>query len=499
MPRSISAIAHVALIALVVMALGLGVSWQPAPMPASAPSTPVAILPPGAPTPMPAPGGASQPATPTPANAGAATPAGALPTAIGPVAPPASLNKDVKIEPGDAPLIDLAPSTINVLLLGSDAAADDRYARTDSIMVASINPDIPSVSLLSFPRDLQIKMIGHDDDRINTAMEYGNVQNYPGGGVSYLAAVLRKNFGIRIDHFARIDFTGFVMAVDALGGVDVLVECELHETFPDKASPNGRLDLDFYPGKMTLNGKAALGYSRARYSTSDFDRARRQQKVIRAIMSKALHGNLLQNALPLYGTFRQNIQTDVGVTDLPAFVDIARRMNDLSMKSRVLSFPAVKNFTRKDGASVLIPADDIRSYVIEALTPPITDRASTLPRVELVNATGKPDMGLVAAERLVMEGFNVVSMTVAAKQSTTSIVNYAVTPKGSPVARLQQIFSVLNKNVDAQPDPSSIAAAQLILGANYDSCPNTYQQSGGVTIETDPKKLIPTPTRVVKN
>lgn len=499
MPRSISALAHVALIALVVMALGLGMAWQPAPTPAQIPSAPLAGLPPGAPTPVlaPAPGDASVP--PVPTTAGAPAPATALPTASGPVAPSAILNKDVKIEPGDAALLELAPNTINVLLLGSDAAADDRYARTDSIMVASINPDLPSVSLLSFPRDLQIRMINHDDDRINTAMEYGNVQNYPGGGVSYLAAVLRKNFGIRIDHFARIDFNGFVTAVDALGGVDVLVECELHETFPDKASPNGRLDLDFYPGKMTLNGKAALGYSRARYSTSDFDRARRQQKVIRAIMSKALHGNLLQNALPLYGTFRQNIQTDVGVTDLPPFIDMARRMSDLSLKSRVLSFPAVKNFKRKDGAEVLVPADDIRSYIIEALTPPPVDRASTLPRLEIENATGKPNMQLVAAERMTMEGFNVISATVGVKQAATQIINYAVSPKGSPIARLQQILSVVNKNVDSQPDPGSLAAARIILGADYDSCPNTYQQSGGVTIETDPKKLIPTPTRVIKN
>lgn len=493
MPRTISAIAHIFLVALVGMALALGVSWSGSPAPARVPSAtaPAPAQVAGAPTLTPAPGDASAPA-PTPAPASATAP----PTASGPVAPPSALNKDVKIEPGDAALLELAPNTINVLLLGSDAAADDRFARTDTIMVASINPDIPSVSLLSFPRDLQIKLINHTDDRINTAMEYGNVQNYPGGGVSYLAAALRKNFGIRIDHFARIDFGGFISVVDALGGVDVLVECELHETFPDKASPNGRLDLDFFPGKMTLNGKAALGYSRARYSTSDFDRARRQQKVLRAIMSKARQGNLLQNALPLYNSFRANIQTDVSVTDLPVFVDIARRMNDLSMKTRVLSFPAVKNFTRKDGASVLVPADDIRSYITEALTPPITDRASTLPRVEVLNATGKPDLHLVAADRLLMEGFNVISMTVGAKQTGTSIINYAVTPKGSPIARLQQIFGVLNKNVDNEPDPSSAAAARIVLGADYNSCPNTYQQSGDVTLETDPKKLIPTPTRV---
>lgn len=496
MSRLFATVANAALVLVVCAALIVGVTWaetKPS-VPAAPAPTPRPAVAQAASTHTPVPGDAVVTPGPKPTAAAQATAAPQATSQLANVAPPNEFNRDVQIEDGDAPLLKQAPGTLNFLLLGSDAAADDRFARTDSIMVASVNTELPSVSVLSFPRDLQVRMPGRQDDRINTVMEFGNALKYPGGGVSYLGAVMRKNFGIQIDHFVRIDFSGFVKVIDALGGVDVLVECELHETFPDRTMPNGRLDLDFYPGKMTLNGKAALGYSRARYSTSDFDRARRQQKVLRAVFSKARRANLFQNALPLFASIRENIQTDVGIQDVPAFVDIARRMGDLSIKNRVLTYPALKAFTRRDGAQVLLPNEQTLSYIAEALAPPPVNQAQTLTAVEVVNGTGKENMELVAADRLLMEGFNVVSSGLGPRRATTQIVDYSVTPKGSPISRLQAVFNVARKDVVAQADPSSKSAAGVVLGANYDSCPNTYQQSRDVVLQADPKQLIPTPT-----
>ena len=87
-----------------------------------------------------------------------------------------------QIEPGDAPLLEQAPGTVNILVLGTDAALSDHMARTDSIMIASINPAIPSVSLMSFPRDLLVKFPGGHVDRINTVSRPAIPTTFKAGG-----------------------------------------------------------------------------------------------------------------------------------------------------------------------------------------------------------------------------------------------------------------------------------------------------------------------------
>ncbi len=503
----------------VLISVGLGVTWGGG---IASPATAAAVLPPPrpqAPLPLqPAPTTSPEQAILQPSTNAIATAApGALPisqataTPLAPeitstpgqvgngeiVATPVQVDLSVnenQLSENDAPLLQQAPGTTNILLLGSDAAADNRYARTDSIIVASINPALPSVSMLSFPRDLQVRFPNGKQDRINTVFEYGYINEHPGGGPAYLSLVLRKNYGIKIDHFVRIDFAGFIKAVDTLGGVDVLVECELHDTFPDKSSARGKTDLDVFPGKVTLQGKEALWYARSRWSTTDFDRARRQQKVLRAVFRKARDGNLLQNALNLYGDFRQNVETDLGPTDLPVLIDIAQRLDNLSIKSRVVTWPIVRSFQRSDGASVLIPTDKTIPYIAEALAPPSLNQAQTRPVVEVYNGSSREDMELVAAERLNWEGFQVVGVgrLEGDKFSQTQIINYATVNKGSPISRLTDVFRVTKANIIGQPDPSSAAAARIILGEDYDSCPNTATIAGDVVLQSQGNQVKPT-------
>jgi hypothetical protein len=294
----------------------------------------------------------------------------------------------------------------------------------------------------------------------------------------------------------RVDFTGFVKAVDTVGGVDVLVECELHDTFPDKSSPNGKIDLDVYPGKVLLNGKQALMYARSRWSTTDFDRARRQQKVLRALLSTVKRTNLLQNALGLYNDFRENVDTDIGLSSIPTFVDIAGRLDNLAIKNRVVTYPVLKAFTRKDGAMVLLPTQDTIAYIAEALSPPAGNRAQNRVSVEVYNGSGRPDMEAVASERLGWEGFVVVASEALTETGTlpkTQIVDFTLTPKGSPIPRLVSIFNVSRNNIFAQPDPSSAASARIVLGEDYNSCPRTSSIAADVPLAPD-TELIPTST-----
>ena len=513
MPKSIMRGFELLLIGVVITSVLLGVSWAtPNFSPATQPNT-ASVLPVD-PTRQ---GDAFLNPDGSSVSLNAATPAAGL----DPVAPQTDAMMEATVTPGsinttavatpqklvvvqegadpeDVPMIEQAPGTMNFLLLGTDASADMKYARTDSIMIASVNPDMPSVSLLSFPRDLVVRIPGFGEDRINTVFERGYVSDYAGGGPGFLALVLRKNFGIKIDHFVRIDFQGFVKAIDTLGGVQVLAECELHDTFPDKTSPNGKTDLDVMPGIVQLSGKEALWFSRSRWSTTDFDRARRQQKVMRAVLQKARSSNLFANAISLYGDFRSSMETDIGITDLPALVDIAQRLTNLQIKSRVITFGIVKAYSRpSDGASVLIKTDKTIPYIKEALSPPSGNQAHVLPMVEVYNGSHTADMELVARERLEWEGFNVLvaDKMPAPEFEATQIIVYATSNKGSPVPRLQQIFGVRKQNVINQLDPSNLATARIILGDNYNSCPATASMGQDVVLEADEDvKMLATPT-----
>jgi LCP family protein required for cell wall assembly len=477
-------------------AAGASTSADAGPTPAPIDATIAAITTNGAPIDPEAtaiPAAASDVVTPTDAAQSASSP-----TSAAAQQPPTSLDANFgpsDLDANDAPLLEQAAGTINFLLIGSDASADRRYARTDSIIVASINPEIPSVSMLSIPRDTHVRIPGFGEDRINTAFERGYQSEYPGGGPRFLALVLRKNFGIHIDHFVRIDFQGFIKAIDTLGGIEVLAECELHDTFPDPQNPRRGIDLDVYPGRVSLTGQQALWYSRSRWSTSDFDRARRQQKVLRAVLRKARQSDLLQNAIGLYGDFRDNVETSVGIGDLTSLVDIARRLDDITIKNRVITFPVVKSVTRADGAMVLQPQSDILAYVAEALAPPVANRVQTRLGVEVSNASSRTDMELVAAERLTWEGFLVVGTeTRQEKFPKTQIVDFSTSPKGSPIPRLRSIFDVAGEDVIGQADPSSPSVARIVLGEDYQSCPNTANIAADVVTQPAAGTLIPTAT-----
>ncbi len=411
------------------------------------------------------------------------------------VATPVPFDPQTEIEANDAPLLVQAPGTVNILLLGSDASVDDRYARTDTMIIASINPDMPSVSMLSLPRDLQVRIPGRSDDRLNIAYELGYINEYPGGGPAFLAAVLRKNFGIKIDHFMRVDFGGFIKAIDTLGGVDVLVECELHDTFPDKSSPRGKTDLDVYPGIVHLGGKEALWYARSRWSTTDFDRARRQQKVLRALFSKAKSSNLLQNAIGLYGDFRDNVETSVGLGRHP----ILRRHRDppgqpVDQEPRA-DFPDRPGFHPRRRRASIDPLQRHHSLHRRGAV-----AAGRQPRAKPTGGGGvewlepattwswwRPSAWLGKVSRSRMPG--------SRRSAISRTPRYSITrsrPRGRRSARLASIFGVRRNDIISQSDPSSDVAATIVLGENYNSCPQTATIAGDVPLAPDQAEATPT-------
>src|SRR5207237_1394785 len=146
------------------------------------------------------------------------------------------------------------PSAQTILLIGSDRRwTGGNGARSDTIMLARLEPTQRRIALLSIPRDLYVAIPRHGHDRINMAFRYG--------GERLLPRVVRETFGIEIDHFVEIDFHGFKDVVDRLGGVYLPIDQRYFNRNLGTAQTNYAA-IDLQPGYQKLDGQQALAFAR---------------------------------------------------------------------------------------------------------------------------------------------------------------------------------------------------------------------------------------------
>ena len=267
---------------------------------------------------------------------------------------------------------------INLLLLGIDRRGGTGWAyRTDTIIVVTVDPETGAAGMLSIPRDLQIPIPGHGEDRINTANVYGYRKDNPDGGPALLKQTIEANLGIPIDGYLMVDFQTFERIVDTLGGIDVQVPKVLHDTrYPDPrpGDPYAFKTIHFDPGWQHMDGKRALEYARSRMSTTDFDRARRQQLVLIAIREKALSLSAVPRWPALAKTVLDGIKTDMGLGEMLELALLGVRTDPSNLKQVVLEPPLVAGHRRADGAAVQLPNWALINPVLEELFGPRASR-----------------------------------------------------------------------------------------------------------------------------
>lgn len=393
--------------------------------------------------------------------------------------------------PSPMPLLEQPSDVKNILLLGSDKSSTEGVGRTDTIVVVSISPDLLSVALLSIPRDLYVWIPGYGFDKINTAYSHGERNDYPGGGPGLIKATIEYNFGVRVHYYARVGFDGFTGIVDALGGVDVAIECPLSDTFPDPDSPDGQTDVDWLPGIHHLDGKHALWYVRSRWSTTDFDRHRRQQQVLRGLYRQVLTMDVVPKIPELWGALNETVSTDLGLDELLYLANVGSRMDMVNVRSSFVGRSVVQSWTAPNGAYVLVPYyEALGPLVEEALAPPASARMQQRAfRVEVWNGTPDEGLGHVAAERLRWEGFEVVSVGPAdGAYPRTQIVDFTTTAKGSAIPLLMRLYWRYYSDVISQPTDDRAVDYRVILGSDYDPC-NAISASYWL-----PDDSLPTPT-----
>jgi LCP family protein required for cell wall assembly len=198
--------------------------------------------------------------------------------------------------PADAaePTEVLPPGRINILVLGTDKRTElqEDAARSDTLIIISVDPQWKTAGILSVPRDLQVPVPGHGLQKINAAYFYGEYDKLPGGGPTLTVPTVQRFFRVPIQYYVSINFDGFEKVIDELGGIDLYVPQEIDD--PQYPGPyNSYIHVHFDAGCQHMNGTQALEYARTRHADSDFGRALRQQQVIKAAREKALQLDML--------------------------------------------------------------------------------------------------------------------------------------------------------------------------------------------------------------
>jgi len=193
-------------------------------------------------------------------------------------------------------------------------------------------------------------------DRINTALIRG--------GFESLAMTIEYNLGFQPDYWVLVNFSGFTSLLDTIGGIDVQVGI----TFTDKRDGYG--DYTVTAGTVHMDGETALWYVRARYTSNDLDRNRRQQEVLKAIFLRLLSIDALIRAPDLYNQFRNTVQTNMPLGDIIPFLPLAAQLRDTSnLHLFAISSSHVSSWINPyNGAQVLLPnREAVRSIFLQAL------------------------------------------------------------------------------------------------------------------------------------
>jgi polyisoprenyl-teichoic acid--peptidoglycan teichoic acid transferase len=354
---------------------------------------------------------------------------------------------------------DFPDSFVNIVLLGSDKRAGSTTWRTDTMIVVSVDTESDFVRLLSIPRDLWVNIPDHGPDRMNTADLWGELAK-EGNGPQVVKQTIYENLGIPIHYYVRVDFQGFMKIIDAVGGVDIDVECPLP-------------DLELAPGMVHMDGEQALLYARSRISSNDFDRSRRQRKILMALWQQHLNAGLIPKLPALWKAMQGTFQTDLPLDQVIRLAPIGLRLKPNQILSQAIGPGQVQDWVSPGGAAVLLPLhDEIEALLTGFYAPPDTAFLEKInkTRIQVLNGSPRQDADLLAATALSWPGFQVTSTGLANSQSYTA-TQVIVYRDGEDIAQtVASQLEVPRTAIQYRPDPASPVDIQVILGSDYDPC-----------------------------
>ena len=367
---------------------------------------------------------------------------------------------------------------LNILLIGADQRPKEGTFNTDTLIVVSIDPKTNQVAMYSLPRDTVDVPIPSGPARSVFGSSYrGKINSlwlnsryrsdaFPGTdktrGFNALKATLGELYGLDIQYYVMVNFTGFQNIVDTLGGVTINVQNPvLDDHYP--GGPSGASTRVYIPaGVQHMSGAEALVYARSRHTSSDFDRAQRQQRVILSIREQADPQTILSNLTQLLKDLKTSFKTDIPQGQLPNLIGLSSRIDSTKIRSFVFSPPRyASNAVDQRGDIVEPNVSRIRQAVATAfkLDPTIEKQREALAgedaSIWVVNGSGRVGQATSIAGYLEYLGLTASAPTkrpdTTNVQTGLRVYNGRESDLPATIALLENVFNVKATYLD---DPS---------------------------------------------
>ena len=191
------------------------------------------------------------------------------------------------------------------LILGVDVE-DGGISRSDTIIVATVNPKTESMKMVSIPRDTLVELPNGTMEKMNAA--------YATGGAKRAREMVGEFLDIDIDFHATLDFRGLIELVDAVGGITI--DSDLAFTESNYADPGNPIQIE--EGVQELDGASALGYARMRKKDprGDFGRQDRQKEVIAEVLKELVSLNTVSNLPGILNAVQPYLETNARSSDI---------------------------------------------------------------------------------------------------------------------------------------------------------------------------------------
>ena len=242
-------------------------------------------------------------------------------------------------------------AVFDLLLIGTDATTEEETGRSDAMVLVRLDAEAGEVRMISFLRDLYVRIPGHGRNRLNAA--------YAFGGAELLLSTLEENFGVRADGWAEVDFSRLTKVIDRIGGVEADVsEAERRQLNGILMHYNHAIGEEETDGLLTkagllsLTGKQALCYSRIRKIDGDLQRTSRQREVLEAAFRKVTALDAWSLAVLALESL-EAVKTNLSAWEIIRLIPLALRARDAAFTSMTVPMAGAWQDKTVNGMQVL--------------------------------------------------------------------------------------------------------------------------------------------------
>ncbi len=362
---------------------------------------------------------------------------------------------------------------INILVLGMGGENHPGGQLTDSIMVLSINPDDKTMAMLSIPRDLYVPIPGTKiSKKINEVYKTGEDKKEGTGG-EFAKETIGKILDLPLHYYLTVDFYGFKKIIDEVGGIDVNVEKAIYDPLYPAQDMKGYESFKIKAGQQHLDGATALKYARSRETSSDFDRAARQQKVLQALREKLSNKGFLvipKNIANLIKIVSEHVRTDFSLNEISALAKLAEEIDYSKTVSKVLSNGNDGELVSdsSSGTYRLLPKggkwEIVQRVAHEIFTDPDLKKESA--QIEVVNGSKTSGLAGKLAETLKSYNYTIVSIITGKATAKTTISDYTNGTKPVTIEFLEKRLGVESIKL-TRPSNSTNIDISITIGDDY--------------------------------